>query len=62
VSLYDGSGKPVAYLDSDAAEPGGFMVYGFNGKHLGWFVNGVIWDHSRRRRMRHWESDSDDAI
>ena len=22
----------------------GLNVYGFNGKHLGWFVNGVIWD------------------
>lgn len=31
------SGTPVAYLDGDS-------VYGFNGKHLGWFRNGLIYD------------------
>ncbi len=62
ISLYNDSGKPVAYIDledertiymwngtpsayleSDPA--GGFHVYGFNGKHLGWFVRGAVWDH-----------------
>jgi hypothetical protein len=43
-TIYLWNGKPVAYLDSDSA--GEYAVYGFNGKHLGWFVNGVIWDHA----------------
>jgi hypothetical protein len=43
LTIYLWSGKPVAYLEADDA--GGFHVYGFNGKHLGWFVKGVIWDH-----------------
>lgn len=43
LTLYLWSGKPVAYLDQDIS--GGFHIYGFNGKHLGWFVGGVIRDH-----------------
>lgn len=31
------SGQPVAYLFKN-------MIYGFNGKHLGWFENGWIRD------------------
>ncbi len=42
LTIYLWSGKPVAYLDKDSA--GGFHVYGFNGKHLGWFVGGVLRD------------------
>ncbi len=42
-TIYLWSGKPVAYLDDDPA--GGFHVYGFNGKHLGWLANGILWDH-----------------
>ncbi len=34
------SGEPVAYLDDET------NVYGFNGKHLGWFQDGIIWDHN----------------
>jgi hypothetical protein len=37
-TIYLWSGKPVAYLRSED-------VYGFNGKHLGWFVKGVIYNH-----------------
>jgi len=37
-TIYLWKGKPVAYLD-------GSSVYGFNGKHLGWFKDGIIWDH-----------------
>ena len=33
------TGKPVAYLDDE-------NVYGFNGKHLGWFTEGALVDHS----------------
>lgn len=44
LTIYSWSGKPVAYLDEDSA--GGFHIYGFNGKHLGWFVKGIIRDHN----------------
>ncbi len=43
LTIYLWNGKPTAYLESDSA--GGFHVYGFNGKHLGWFVAGVAHDH-----------------
>jgi hypothetical protein len=37
------SGKPVAYLDDGSDnEPN---VYGFNGKHLGWFLKGIVRGH-----------------
>lgn len=37
-TFYLWDGKPVAYLDDDS-------VYGFNGKHLGWFKGSAIYDH-----------------
>ncbi len=37
-TIYLWEGKPVAYLDKD-------NIYGFNGKHLGWFVHQVVRDH-----------------
>jgi hypothetical protein len=43
LTIYLWSGDPVAYLESDAA--GGFHIYGFNGKHLGWYVSSVVRDH-----------------
>lgn len=43
LTIYLWSGRPVAYLEKD--REGGYHVYGFNGKHLGWFVRGVIRDH-----------------
>jgi hypothetical protein len=56
LTIFLWSGKPVAYLDRDSA--GGYHVYGFNGKHLGWFVGGVIRDRegnaacATKERMR----------
>ncbi len=44
MTIYTWSGKPVAYLENSSG--GGFDVYGFNGKHLGWFLKGIIWDHA----------------
>lgn len=44
LTIYLWSGEPVAYLAQDAH--GGYNIYGFNGSHLGWFLNGVIWDHT----------------
>ena len=29
----------MAYLDNE-------NLYGFNGKHLGWYENGIIWNHN----------------
>jgi hypothetical protein len=43
LTIYLWSGKPVAYLDRNSG--GGFDVYGFNGKHLGWLSRGVVRDH-----------------
>ena len=37
IHIYLFTGEPVAYIDRDA-------VYGYNGKHLGWFSNGWIRD------------------
>jgi len=38
-TLYRFSGQPVAYLR-------GSSVYGFDGKHLGWFTNGWFRDRN----------------
>jgi len=37
-TIYLWDGTPVAYLYSE-------NIYGFNGKHLGWFGDGVIRNH-----------------
>jgi len=44
MTIYMWGGKPVGYLTPDK-KGGGFHIYGFNGKHLGWFVQGVVRDH-----------------
>lgn len=44
LNIYLWDGKPVAYLEKDG-DDGGYHVYGFNRKHLGWFVSGIVWDH-----------------
>lgn len=46
LTIYLWSGVPVAYLEADRS--GGFHIYGFNGKHLGWYVSGVVRDHRGR--------------
>lgn len=38
LTIYLWSGKPVAYVSGE-------NIYGFNGKHLGWWANGIIRDH-----------------
>lgn len=35
-TIYLWNGTPVAYLDLNN------LIYGFNGKHLGWFENGIV--------------------
>ena len=42
MTIYLWSGEPVAYLYSGAT---GVDVYGFNGRHLGWFEKGYIRDN-----------------
>ena len=44
LTIYLWSGKPAAYLE--VGDEGAFDIYAFNGKHLGWFVGGVVRDHS----------------
>lgn len=43
LTIFMWTGKPVAYLERDSTA--GFHVYGFNGKHLGWFTRGIVRDH-----------------
>ena len=43
LTIYLWTGETVAYLSEDDE---GFHVYGFNGKHLGWFVGGAVYDHN----------------
>ncbi|MGF7131428.1 hypothetical protein P3T40_002910 [Paraburkholderia sp. EB58] len=61
-TLFDSAGTPVAYIDhadedtiyAFSGEPlayleGGEHIYGFNGVHMGWFQDGVLWDPSGSR-------------
>ncbi len=54
-TLYNKTGKPVAYFAEDGetiylwdgravAYLLGDMVFGWNGRQLGWFANGTIFD------------------
>jgi 4-fold beta flower protein len=57
ITLYSATGKPIAYIADDddstiylwSGNPAAYLrsedVYGFNGKHPGWFVKGLIYDH-----------------
>ena len=40
--IYSWQGKPLAYVSNDGQI---FHVYGFNGKHLGWYLDGILIDH-----------------
>ncbi len=42
LTIYLWKGTPVAYLVPDNND---FHIYGFNGKHLGWFEDGIIRDN-----------------
>lgn len=41
-TIYLWDGRPAVYLWKD---DGDFHIYGFNGKHLGWYSKGIIRDH-----------------
>lgn len=58
VALFNKEGKAIAYIDTKdsdrtiylySGEPVAFVsetdVYGFNGKHLGWYEKGIVRDH-----------------
>lgn len=42
-TIYSFEGEPLAYVDEN------MNIYGFNGVHLGWFEDDVVWDHSGYR-------------
>lgn len=44
LNIFLWKGEPVAYLESDSSDD--IHVYGFNGKHLGWFEKGIVWNHN----------------
>jgi hypothetical protein len=55
ISLYNQNGAPVAYIADDNetiylwnGQPVAYLygekVYGYSGRHLGWFINGIIYD------------------
>ena len=61
LSLYDSEGKPIAYIVTEddftiymwdgtpvaylIPKNDQFNIFGYNGNHLGWLVNGIIRDH-----------------
>ena len=42
-TIYLWDGDPVAYLFNDR------LIYGFNGKHLGWFIDNVVYNYEGER-------------
>ncbi|SHN12404.1 4-fold beta flower protein [Chitinophaga sp. CF418] len=62
VALFNKDGKAIAYIDTKdkdrtiylySGEPVAVIfeadVYGFNGKHLGWYEKGIVRDHDGKR-------------
>jgi hypothetical protein len=57
ITLFDREGTPIAYIDTGEdltiflwnGSPVAYLenssIYGFNGRHLGWFKEGIIRDH-----------------
>lgn len=55
-ALFNSNGEPVAYVSDDLSKviylwdghPVAYLyeyhVYGFNGLHLGWFIDGIMYD------------------
>ncbi|TAF66038.1 MAG: hypothetical protein EAZ55_07440 [Cytophagales bacterium] len=40
--IYFFSGLPAAYLETEGNQT---HIFGFNGKHLGWFEENILWDN-----------------
>ena len=45
LTIYTWSGVPVAYLNASDDRGTAYNIYGFNGKHIGWFSKGIVRDH-----------------
>lgn len=43
LTIYMWNGLPVAYLSTSSRDA--FHIYGFNGRHLGWFEDGIVRNH-----------------
>ncbi len=43
LTIYLWNGTAVAYLETNKNV--GFDIYGYNGRHLGWYENGIVIDH-----------------
>lgn len=43
LTIYLWDGDPVAYLYKSSSD---WHIYGFNGDHLGWYVDGIIYDNN----------------
>ncbi len=61
-TLFDAQGEPIAYLSDDYdrtiylwdGHPVAYLyqeqhVYGFNGRHLGWFIEQILYDENGDR-------------
>ena len=60
-ALFNSKGEPVAYISDDLSKviylwdghPVAYLysyhIYGFNGIHLGWFIDGIVYDPSGDR-------------
>ena len=59
VTLFGSQGEPIAYIEDTSdktiftfnGEPLAYIdendnIYGFNGHHLGWYEDQILWDHS----------------
>jgi hypothetical protein len=62
VTLFGSHGEPIAYIEDSSdktiftfnGEPTAYIdeannVYGFNGRHMGWYEDQIIWDHTGSR-------------
>ena len=43
LTIYLWDGEPIAYLSNSNNV---WHVYSFNGSHLGWYIDGIIYDHN----------------
>ena len=60
-TLYNANGEPVAYISGAPTKPiylwdghavaylYDYHVYGFNGLHLGWFLDNIVYDSEGKR-------------
>jgi hypothetical protein len=47
-TIYMWNGTPVAYLYG-GSKYGENRIYGYNGQHIGWFLNGIVYDTQGKR-------------